>query len=100
MNKIRLRSIKVLLLSVLGAHGFAPIRNSPLLASPTLPSARQQNVVCKPTIRQKSTELYFLGTDGGILGVGAPEVVRIMYACMLVDESTILSNDELSFFPL
>ena len=26
--------------------------------------------------KQKSTELYFMGSDGGILGIGTPELVR------------------------
>lgn len=73
MARIRLRSIKLLLLGLLGVQAFAPVRNSPKQGRHTHSQRQQLQQQCP--VRQRGTELYFLGTDGGILGVGAPEVV-------------------------
>jgi hypothetical protein len=77
MARIRLRSLKLLLLlSLLGVQAFAPVRNSPKLGRQTYSQQQQQQQLQHQCpVRQRGTELYFLGTDGGILGVGAPEVV-------------------------
>ena len=43
----------------------------------------KQRIVEKPNRARKGTEVgMFLGSDGGVFGVGAPEVVRKSYSCI------------------
>ena len=77
MNRIRLRSIKLLLLGLLSIQGFAPVRNTPTKLGRQNNFSSQRSKPQQQCPRQRGSELYFLGTDGGILGVGAPEVVSV-----------------------
>lgn len=46
-------------------------RQSPAFLPPSTPFS-----IAKTTKQQSPTQLNFMGSDGGILGIGTPEVVR------------------------
>jgi hypothetical protein len=66
------------------------LRKSPTLPLLTVDTERRPTISIQlmhqqqthlSSSRRSKTQLYFMGSDSGILGVGGPEVVRISFLC-------------------
>ena len=83
----------IVALALLAAHcteAFVP--SSPRLASNSLRTSYVAPIVMDVAARKKETQLdMFMGSDGGILGIGTPELVSRNFVQQLTKDDNVNS---------